>query len=151
MTTPPPPHVLHVDVDRCGDCPPEGPLCADCTEEPELTYTIECPGVTDACRTYWECRRDHSEDDIVRMENEEEVHGALHTYVSGLGWATPSDRCYVQEADAVSEEGSYIAKGKPGRWLVGYEFGDPGDLFLHVIEPSPPADTLTSATRGGTQ
>lgn len=127
------PHILVVTVDRCPDCPPGG-LCADCTEHPELTYVVECPGVTDVCRTWWECMESHSEDDEERMENEEPVHGAEHQRVGGLGWCTPGSQCFLTISDSIPEEGEYATNGKPGRYPVGFDFGDPGEVFLHLIK-----------------
>lgn len=129
----PEPHVLVVTVDRCPACPSDG-LCADCTEHPQLSYVIECPGMTEACRVWWECRKPHTEDDMHRMENEEPIHGEIHQLVAGM-WSTPGQHCYLVMHDAVPEEGEYVSNGKPGRYPVDFDFGDPGELYLHAIKP----------------
>ena len=129
------PHALVVTVDRCSDCKDQSDLCQDCAEHPELNYAIECPGVTDACRAWWECRETHTEDDLYRMEEEEPIHGVLHQLVAGM-WSTPGTECFVQIADSVPEEGEYVSKGAPGRYLVDFDFGDPGEVYLHEIKPA---------------
>lgn len=132
-----PPHVLIAEIDP--------------DNHERLSYSIDCPGVTDSCRTYWECREDHPEA-AGEWDEEEEIHGVPHRRIPGLGWSIPSGQCYVANHDALPEEGEEIARGRVGRWPVDHEVGDGTELYLHEIKPSAPAATLSSATTpGGTQ
>lgn len=134
-------HILVVTIDRCRNCVPDGALCADCTEDPDLRYDIECPGVTNSCRAWDECRTCYvprvgiSSDVKDQLEQHGEAHGQPHQYIDGR-WMTPTSHCYVAGHDALSEEGSYIANGQPGRWPVAHEVGDGTELYLHVLKPA---------------
>ena len=87
------PHVLVVEVDSTGT----------------PWFKIECPDVTDACRSWIECQdktctvwRDHDErcadDCAIHFEpaNDEPIlHGIRHLYIDSVsGWCTPQDHCW---------------------------------------------------------
>lgn len=131
-------HVLVITIDRCPECLPDGALCADCTEEPALSYDIECPGVTDAsgCRCWWECmdctRRARDDVEFAERLPEEPVHGVQHAWIGGIGFCTPSDQCAVQLSDYVPDAASYVAS-EPGRYPVDFDFEDGALSNLHPL------------------
>jgi hypothetical protein len=61
------------------------------------SFTIECPGVTDACRCWWECTTCKAAD-IRHLEDigDDVAHGVRHEHVGDNGWSTPSDDCLLQ-------------------------------------------------------
>lgn len=87
------PHVLVVEVDSTGT----------------PWFKIECPGVTDACRSWIECQdkactvwRDHTDrcrdDCSIHFDpdnDEPTLHGIRHLYSDSVsGWCTPQDQCW---------------------------------------------------------
>lgn len=70
----------------------------------ELTYRIDCGGVTEACRTWQECLE--SECDRKALEeaefdgdDEPEAHGVVHRNVGNLGWLTEVPGCVLRLYD----------------------------------------------------
>lgn len=80
----------------------------DCTAE------VICNGVTDLCRTWWECSTcrtlldgmDSLEraDYLETLDEEDEAHGEDHQHIDGM-WMTPTNRCLsvMREEDDAAE------------------------------------------------
>lgn len=138
------PHVLVVTVDRCSACPPDG-LCADCQEEPELQYTVECPGPSGNCDAWDECPTCYvpgqglSADRREELEQESHAHGVEHLWVDGRYMVRLSPpQCYVAGHDALPDAAQYVATA-PGRYPVEHDVGDGTELELHLVPPCPQA------------
>ena len=104
-----------------------------------LRHTVECPGVTDACRMWMPC------DDP----------GCLHDDCP----RTPSDRCYFLVADELVPDTLPEAvqrlvdreQLRPGRYAITHVFGDVGVDELALVNrprtrPAPPAATSRRRT-----
>ena len=66
-----------------------------------LAWTITCPGVTERCRTWWECRECNNGDRGLKehLEEHAEAHGIEHQRLPS-GWATPGTSCSYGLDDA---------------------------------------------------
>lgn len=97
-----------------------------------LDYSIECPGLTDACRTWEPCKLPESEHDSNRSAGVH--HGVNHLWHEGR--MVGMDRCYLQcDADDLPDvAGELTAKEdlKPGRYQVEHTFDD-GSLDMLVL------------------
>lgn len=122
---------LHVIVVTEVPAPPDEP-----DAEREFNYEVECPGVTDVCRTWWECTicsdalaKDEDGSYRDRLDEDSEAHGVEHRLM-GFGWAVASGDCWAQVADErpdAIEDVFDLAKRpiEPGRYSVTVEDGDP--------------------------
>jgi hypothetical protein len=132
------PHVLVIEG-PCEQADPETGAC-ECAEDRQrcdYTWRIECPGVTRACEMFLECPECKDPKDPARqdeLDRDSEAHGVEHDHIPGLGWATPTGSCYVQNADLIGDAVSDLSL-PPGRHLVDHDYGDPDEITLHVIEP----------------
>lgn len=135
MTIPALPHILIVaiDDDRC-----EG-LDAEHTAHDDtcLGYEIECPGVTDACRTWVSCTpcRDLDKHSATasKLERTGEAHGAEHRYFDDVGWCTPTEQCFAAANDNLDEAAADLQLD-PGRYPVTVSFEEFQYLELVLIE-----------------
>ncbi|MEU4399760.1 hypothetical protein [Micromonospora orduensis] len=83
------------------------------------TYTIECPGVTDDCRSYEDCRPEQAEIDLLDDADDEApvAHGVRHRHLNDL-WMAATDQCYLAtDADGVADAADEL-KLAPGRYPV---------------------------------
>jgi len=101
----------------------------------EQDYEIECPGVTKACRMWLTCQTCQSLDYDLDDDGKTVapvVHGVEHQSIEDM-WMTPTDNCFVQVNDYLAEAAEPLNL-KPGRYPVGFDFGDGCDLELTVLE-----------------
>ncbi|WP_371409755.1 hypothetical protein OG423_14210 [Micromonospora zamorensis] len=97
----------------------------------EHAYVIDCPGVTDRCRSNLlceapDCTAEDAEDDTVV------AHGVQHIWVDDAnGWYVPTDQCHLAGHDSLPEAAEAL-KLRPGMYPVDYFFGDGYDLELSV-------------------
>lgn len=139
MTDTAAPHVLVIE----GPCQQIDPdtgehYCAEDGDRCDYRWSIECPGVTRACEMFLECLECKDTKDPARkeeMDRDGEAHGVEHIDINGLGWATPTGRCYVQNADLIGDA-VFDLELPPGRHLIDHDYGDPDEITLHVIEPA---------------
>lgn len=101
--------------------------------------TVECPGVTDSCRAWDECMeagcRDPEDDVLDKLCNEEPVHGVVHERIGGVGWCTPTERCWPQTTDvAEALEGM---EPPPGRYTFRWSVEDDEYIVVHDLQPAP--------------
>jgi hypothetical protein len=107
--------------------------------------SIECTGVTDACRTWWECREEHTWDrdefeffsDAV-YEGEDLHHGVEHRVIDGM-IMTPSEQCLGQALDSAWESAREAAEGlAPGRYPchMTYEGDEYVCIELAAVAPA---------------
>ena len=107
-------------------------------------FAVECPGVTDGCRSWIECRADGCDlDQMDRLaedgDDEPELHGQRHRNLDG--WSTPTNGCFIAshpDLSAVAADLWPIGGVPNGRFPVAavYEpYGDPGDLRLKLLGP----------------
>jgi hypothetical protein len=78
----------------------------DCHDACEAT--VECSGVTDTCRVWWECdtcraakkdMTDERRDDYdEQLWDTSEAHGVEHQHIDCV-WMTPGDSCLVYELE----------------------------------------------------
>lgn len=83
------------------------------------TYTIECPGVTDDCRSYEDCLPEQNEIDALGDGDDEApvAHGVRRRYLNDT-WMAATDRCYLaSDADGVADAADAL-KLAPGRYPV---------------------------------
>lgn len=76
----------------------------DCHDD--CTVDVHCPGVTDKCRTWWECNvcriamasmdsDDRAKwEDLMYDEDDGAWHGVDHSHIDGM-WMTPSEDCLL--------------------------------------------------------
>lgn len=93
-------HVLRIKHD------PESHELEDCHDD--CTAEVVCAGVTDACRTWWECDRCRAVlrrvSDAAAEEYDERIHerGTAHRqehqHIDGM-WMTPSNQCLSTACD----------------------------------------------------
>lgn len=114
----------HVIVVTEVPIPPDEP-----DAEREFDYKVECPGVTDACRTWWECTictdalaKDEDGSYRDRLEDDGEAHSVEHRLME-FGWAVPSEDCWAQVADDQPDAIEEVFDGaersiEPGRYPV---------------------------------
>ncbi|MBQ1047824.1 hypothetical protein KBX50_05045 [Micromonospora sp. C51] len=108
-------------------------------------YVMRCPGLTDDCRAWIECRHsDCRPEDL--DDNDGFGHGVEHRYVAGC-WSLPLDYCFLADGagNGVSEAAEELHL-PPGHHLVVATFRDDdgGVEQLHVVTDESPA------TRDGT-
>jgi hypothetical protein len=109
------PHYLVVEVD-----PEDGEA---------LIYSVECGGVTDACRRYEDCIPDAAERSLLGEAAEEKpvAHGKRHIMVDGA-WCAETTACNVADHDGLGDD---VAGRFPvGRHLIDWDFGDGTELFI---------------------
>lgn len=116
---------------------PESHEIEDCHDDCEAT--INCPGVLDSCRAWWECQqcRDEAEtlsgealdDREERLYDEEEAHGVEHQRIDGR-WMTPTDRCIGIEFE--TDANDLVWSLPDGTFPVDLEC-DEGFVYVHLI------------------
>lgn len=113
--------------------------------EREFNLAIECPGVTDACRTWWQCTK--CEDALAldvddsyrnRLDEDSEAHGVEHRLMP-FGWAVRSEECWAQVSDdrmdAIEEVFDRAKRPiEPGRYPVVIDDGDPLTFAFAAVE-----------------
>jgi hypothetical protein len=108
----------------------------------EREYAIECPGITDRCRTYRPCQHPTCNRDDKDERTEKTAHGEQHIWLDEAvvdGWYIPTNDCYLVDHDNLPD----AASGLPaGRHLVHAYFGDGFELEL-IAQP---AGNLTAVT-----
>lgn len=119
-------HPVHVLVIKpCEGCEEAGEPTCSC-EPQQWEVSIQCPGVTDACRTWWECmecaKAIAGGNDDLRDELGEngEAHGVEHRYLEN-GWSVPGPQCWGQECpDLYDAAVDLFKKGpiEPGEYRV---------------------------------
>jgi hypothetical protein len=97
----------------------------------DLSYTVECPGVTDACRAWRECTtcpRPLPADAEDALWDDREAHGVEHQHLDAT-WMVPTGECFLATAEDMWDAGR--ALGLPaGRWPVDFTVED--DIWLHL-------------------
>ena len=112
----------------------------DCAAE------VICPGVTNACRTWWECNRcravlrrvDAHGADLYddRLSERGEAHGVDHEHIDGM-WMTPSDQCLSTACDE-HDAGELVSVLPDGDHPVDLDWEE-GFLMVRLIGPTPAA------------
>jgi hypothetical protein len=137
QTTAPPdaalPHLLVIT----GPCEERDPDTGECDTTPPHVHTyrwhVECPGVTDICRTWWACT-ECTPADLARFaeQGDDEAHGVQHQFISGCGWSVPAAGCYVQYAAAESDAVPDLDLD-PGTYRIRHDYlGEPGEMEVYV-------------------
>lgn len=112
-------------------------VTADPDDPENLTYEIECPGVSDTCRQYLDCVAGDAEqvaleqaadDDRPRMS-----HGKRHLKIDGT-WMAETDFCYVQGHDRLPD--SVVGRFPVGRHPIGWDVGDGTEIEVYAITES---------------
>lgn len=117
-----PPHVLVV-IDEDGD-------------RSWMRYSVECPGVTDVCAEWLECRdctRRAAADETFaeQLHDAGEAHGVDHTWWDGTWWTPGSDRCWVAGYSELSDAADGVpGADKPGRYPIAHAVEDSEYLIL---------------------
>lgn len=111
-----PPHVLVVTASDDPDWP---------------KYSIECPGVTNDCRS-WEpcgaaCPRPMTDEQNDRLYEDGESHGVEHQRIQGE-WMVPTERCFVAHFEDLWEPARDLGL-PPGRWPVTFTVEDEGECL----------------------
>ena len=106
-------------------------------EPPDIEFSIECPGVTDACHMWVECDRPRCREDNPNL-GEGVVHGKRHLLFPGSGtWSVPTDTCYLVIADEMPDAADYLAtkqKLGAGRYLIGHDFDEGCIADFQLVE-----------------
>jgi hypothetical protein len=114
-------------------------IAVDPSDSEHLLVSVECPGVTAACRAWQECpdcAPDHAR--RVKAWNESPdgtLHGVDHVVAQGL-LMTPTGQCLVATHDELHDAGVDVTR-VPGRYPVDVEFVDDGEEV--VLRPCPAA------------
>lgn len=114
---------------------------ADSTmDEPtELDFTVECPGVTDACRMWVECDVAGCGSTNAERDHNIVLHGTRHQLISST-WSIPTDTCYLIAADEMPDTADFLATQQElgaGRYLVGHDFNEGCIADFQLIEKVP--------------
>jgi hypothetical protein len=104
----------------------------------DVDYSIECPGVTDACRMWVGCDipdcPGNTGDDDTLYDVSNIAHGKPHKYIDD-SWMVPTDTCYLIAADELPDAAEFLATKDglvPGRYAVGHDFDDGRLADLHL-------------------
>lgn len=106
----------------------------------DVDYSIECPGVSNACRMWTECDvpecpgRTGQDDTLYDVSDI--AHGQPHKYIDD-SWMVPTDTCYLIIADELPDAAGYLASKQnlgAGRYQVGHDFDEGTIADLHLIE-----------------
>jgi hypothetical protein len=68
----------------------------------ERDFTLECPGVTDACRGWIGCDCTNTRGRDLSWEEPLVAHGVTHQYLDGE-WMRPTDGCYFAGHDGLPD------------------------------------------------
>lgn len=108
----------------------------------EIEYTLECPGVSDACRAWVVCgcpESEFSEElDGSPLDDDPAAHGVEHVYGEGE-WNRPTDDCFYTGADYLPEavqEMFRVARREPasGRYAVTFKYDAEGAFDMYLAE-----------------
>lgn len=126
------PHVLVIAFDCDAEqAHPAEPHGKDCDQE----YSVECPGVQDACREYLACQKEEEAcqgDGGGFLDDDGMAHGVEHAYIAGQ-WMLPTDRCYIAGHDDMPNTASDLDL-TPGRYPVEHDVGDGTELYLYALK-----------------
>jgi hypothetical protein len=89
-------------------------------------FSIECPGVTDACRMWVECDIPNCGSEDAERDNNVVKHGKRHQLIVST-WSVPTDTCYLMIADELSDVAASMADSEklpPGRYEVDHDFDE---------------------------
>lgn len=114
-------------------------IVTDGPDGPRLRYSIECPGVTDDCRSWTECdecppRTDESDE---KMLDDSEAHGVEHRYLDS-GWCVPTDTCFLTLYSELADSAADAELTIPGRWPVTFDIEDDGEVLNLYPTPGGP-------------
>lgn len=131
------PHIITITCDAADDT---GACTCDAEEvEHDWTITVECPGRSATCRTWWECQPCSSAiaaGDMALLDQlyeTSEAHGVEHYNHHDIGWSTAGGDCWVQVSDDLQDAvHEMFPKSEPvaGTFSVYVEDGDPLTLSL---------------------
>lgn len=117
-------------------------VTVDEDDDDSVRGSIECSGVTDLCRTWWECDEAHmfDEEEFVDLydaidSGEDVHHGVEHRYIDGM-IMTPSTQCYGQSIDSAVESANEAAHGlAPGRYPCEIDYEGDEYVSVHISPP----------------
>lgn len=116
-----------------------------------FTYEVECPGVTDACRRYEDCKA--GEDEREQLEAAEDsglrpamAHGKRHFMFDGV-WCAETDQCNVACHDGLGND--VDGRFEPGRHPVDFDFGDGTEIAIFALDDLATTATCPSSLEGG--
>lgn len=120
----PEPHVLVIEIDG---------------NDQELSYRVECPGVTDHCQMWEECQPCNADEEVSESlwDTDGEHHEQVHQYIGDLGWSLPVDQCFVTDNDNLTEAAQILAEQHhliPGRYPVSFAAEEGVYLHLDLLE-----------------
>jgi hypothetical protein len=96
-------------------------------ERTELEYTVECPGVTDACRRYEDCRASLAEQDLLYRSEDRIAHGQRHISIDSC-WMAETPFCNVMTNDWLQD--SADGRFPLGRHPITWDVGDGTEMFV---------------------
>ncbi|WBB73253.1 hypothetical protein O7602_26805 [Micromonospora sp. WMMD1128] len=89
----------------------------------EQEYAIECPGVTDHCRMWRDCKQCESLSyDLDEDEDQQIVHGVEHRYMDER-WMVRTEDCFVRDNDQLDEAAGDLEL-PAGVYPVDFDSGD---------------------------
>lgn len=97
----------------------------------ELRYRLECPNVTDACRSWRECDDCPPGTDYDTLDDADgDYHGVEHGSIRGV-WMVPTDDCFLtyhvnSYDDEIARE---LGITEPGTYRVAHYFEHPDDEY----------------------
>lgn len=108
-------------------------------------YAVECPGVTDACRMWWECDKPdcppfspHTTEEDEAIDNGFVQHDREHRLLDGLEWCVPTDRCWFASYDDLEGAVDALALPGSGRYPVrrgAWQAGDDATVLRLELIP----------------
>lgn len=126
-------HILIVTADATGLDKLDPEERAAYLADPDLDYRVECPGVTDGCRS-WEpcgCGLDRAEDETCPRS------GLEHICFAEFGLGTPTRACFVATNDWLSDAASDLGL-PPGEYPVTFDVEDEVYLRLYLVTEAVP-------------
>lgn len=100
--------------------------------EDGLEYAVECPGVTEACQTWFLCKECPDSGNQDALDESDIVHGVAHRWYS-WGWSTARQVCFVVRHDDLFDAASDLVLD-PGRYRIDWTAEDESGLSLHNPE-----------------
>ena len=109
-------------------------------DDGDFDVEIKCPGVTDVCAEWMECKVDECPgrdgDDDALSDTSGVAHGEEHQYIDG--WMVRSGNCWlINHGHSAAAEIAEDKKLRPGRYQVTPEFEDGQLADLHLVTTAP--------------
>ncbi len=109
-------------------------VASDPSDPENLSYEIECPGVTDACREYQDCLASEAEQAVLERAVDDGkplvAHGKRHLKIDGT-WMAETGHCYVQGHEGLPD--AVDGRFPVGQHPIGWDVGDGTEIEVYAL------------------